>query len=71
MDYANRFTCLLNGAGTEFILSFAQDKPVVDDAGELSRRETVDIASIVMTADLAKTLQEHIAQLLQQPPQQS
>ena len=64
MNYANRFSCFINGDKTEFVLMFAQDHPAINVKGEIEHVEPENIASVVMTAELAKNLKDQLEKLL-------
>ncbi len=64
MDYVNKFSCFLNGDKTEFVFMFSQAQPILNEKGEVDSSEGESVASIVMTAEMADTLQEQIRHLL-------
>ena len=69
-NYANRFTVLTNQNKTEFLLKFAQDAPVIssmpDTDGSSVNVESMPVADIVVTGELAREIARLISKTLEQ-----
>ena len=58
LSYSNAFSCTTNSNNNEFIFSFNQNCPVIDDAGAVTGSTSELVARIVLTRDGAEALRQ-------------
>lgn len=54
--YSNSVTCSTNQNKSEFILTFRQHRPVIDESGAVTGVDMETVSQIVMNADNASAL---------------
>lgn len=63
-QFVNGFRCAVKNDGSEFILKFTQENPVIADGGAISNSEIFDVGSFVMHPSCAKDLAAAISKVL-------
>lgn len=62
--YTNRFTVVANPQTSEFIVTFYQTMPEIDDNGNVIETNTVEVGRYVMNMKLAEQFSQNISELI-------
>lgn len=62
--YTNRFTVVANSQSSEFIVTFYQIMPEIDDNGNVIETNTVEVGRYVMNMKLAEQFSQNISELI-------
>ena len=62
--YTNRFTVVANPQSSEFIVTFYQTMPEIDDNGNVIETNTVEVGRYVMNMKLAEQFSQNISELI-------
>ena len=62
--YTNRFTVIANAQNSEFIVTFYQTMPELDENGKVTSAESVEIGKFVMNMKLAEEFAQTTAKLI-------
>ena len=57
LNYANSFSLSVNDSKSEFILTFSQRSPIINETGAVSEIKVDEVSSIVLNKDGFQALQ--------------
>ena len=58
LSYSNSISCTTDNVGNEYILTFKQVSPIIDDSGNVAETQTIVVAEVVLTNSSFKALTE-------------
>ena len=64
--YTNRFTVITNPQSSEFIITFYQTMPELDEKGNVTATESVEIGKYIMSIPLAEQFSKTISNIIDQ-----
>ena len=63
-QYVNYFTCATDDSGVEIVIKARQTFPIFDDNGKIVGTHREDVASLVMTIEVARVFSEQLSDIL-------
>ena len=63
-QYVNFFSCAKDSSGAEIVINAKQTFPIFDDNGNITGTHREDVASLVMTTEVARIFSEELSDIL-------
>ena len=63
-QYVNYFNCATDDSGAEIVINAKQTFPVFDDDGKITGTHREEVASLVMTTEVARIFSEELSDIL-------
>ena len=63
-QYVNFFSCAKDNSGVEIVINAKQTFPVFDENGTITGTQREDVASLVMTTEIARIFSQELSDIL-------